>query len=73
MAINLTTYKRWCYTSSLIRINNDDGTKNIKTDELTDELSGEEITLFVSTGPKSYSFNYGDKQQKSVTMKIIIF
>ena len=47
----------------------DDGTRNIKTGdmfgELTDELSGEAITQFVSTGPKSYSFNYGDYQQKS--------
>ena len=43
-------------------MNNDDGTKNIKTNELTDELSGEEITLFVPIGPKSYSFNYGDNQ-----------
>ena len=33
--------------------------------ELTGELSGEAITQFVSTGPKSYSFNYGDYQQKS--------
>ena len=52
----------------------DDGTKNIKTGdmlgELTGELSGEAITQFVSTGPKSYSFNYGDYQQNSaITLK----
>lgn len=54
-------------TDSIIYI--DDGTKNIKTGdmlgELTDELSGNEITQFVSTGPKSYSFKYGDNKQKS--------
>ena len=33
--------------------------------ELTGELSGEAITQFVPTEPKSYSFNYGDYQQKS--------
>ena len=33
--------------------------------ELTDELSGKVITQFVSTGPKSYSFKYGNNQQKS--------
>ena len=33
--------------------------------ELTDELSGKAITQFVSTGQKSYSFKYGDNQQKS--------
>ena len=54
-------------TDSIIYIDN--GTKNIKTGdmlgELTDELSGKTITQFVSTGPKSYSFKYGDNQQKS--------
>lgn len=54
-------------TDSIIYI--DDGTKNIKTGDmlgqLTDELSGKAITQFVSTGPKSYSFKYGDNQQKS--------
>ena len=54
-------------TDSIICI--DDGTKNIKTDdmlgELTDELSGKVITQFLSTGPKTYSFKYGDNQQKS--------
>ena len=47
----------------------DDGTKNIETGdllgEMTDELSGKAITQFVSTGPKSYSFKYGDNEQKS--------
>ena len=37
----------------------DDGKKNLKTGDmlggLTDELSGEGITQFVSTAPKSYS------------------
>ena len=46
----------------------DDGTKNIKTGdmlgELTNELSGETITEFVSTGPKSYSFKYGDNKHE---------
>ena len=38
--------------------------------ELTVELSGEAITQLVSTGPKSYSFNYGDYQQNSaITLK----
>ena len=43
--------------------------KNIKTGdmlgEMTDELSGEAITQFISTGPKSHSFKYGKNQQKS--------
>ena len=33
---------------------------------MTDELSGKSITQIVSTGPKSYSFKYGDDEQKSV-------
>ena len=33
--------------------------------QLTDELDGQAITQFVSTGPKSYSFKYGNNQQKS--------
>ena len=47
----------------------DDGTKNVKTgdmlSDMTDELSGKGITNFVSTGPKSYSFKYGDNDEKS--------
>ena len=47
----------------------DDGTKHIKTGdmlgEMTDELSGKGNTNFVSTGPKSYSFKYGDNEEKS--------
>ena len=47
----------------------DDGTKHIETGdmlgEMTDELSGKGITNFVSTGPESYSFKYGDNEQKS--------
>ena len=47
----------------------DDGTKNVETGdmlgEMTDQLSGEGITNFVSVGPKSYSFKYGDNEQKS--------
>ena len=50
-------------------IYDDDGTKNVKTGDIlgdmTDEISGKEITNFVSTGPKSYSFKYGDNEQKS--------
>ena len=34
--------------------------------DMTDELSGKGITDFISTGPKSYSFKYGDNEQKSV-------
>ena len=47
----------------------DDGTKNIKTgdmlSDMTDEISGKAISSFASTGPKSYSFKYGDNEQKS--------
>ena len=47
----------------------DDSTKNIETGDMlgdmTDELSGKGITSFVSTGPKSYSFKYGDDDEKS--------
>ena len=54
-------------TDSIIYI--DDGTKHIKTGDMlgdmTDELSGKGITNFVSTGPKSYSFKYGNNEQKS--------
>ena len=54
-------------TNSVIFV--DDGTKNVKTGDMlgdmTDELSGKEITNFVSTGPKSYGFKYGNDEQKS--------
>ena len=47
----------------------DDGTKHIETGDMlgdmTDELSGKGITKFVSTGPESYSFKYGDNEEKS--------
>ena len=47
----------------------DDGTKNVKTGDMlgdmTDEISGKGITNFVSTGPNSYSFKYGDSEQIS--------
>ena len=47
----------------------DDGTKNIETGDMlgdmTDELSGKGITNFVSMRPKSYSFKYGDDDEKS--------
>ena len=47
----------------------DDRTKNIETgdmlDDMTDEISGKGISSFVSTGPKSYSFKYGNDEQKS--------
>ena len=48
----------------------DDNTKNIETGDMlgdmTDEISGKGISSFVSTGPKSYSFKYGDDEQKSL-------
>lgn len=54
-------------TNSIIYI--DDRTKNTEAGdmlgEMTDELSGKAINHFVSTGPKSYSFKYGDNKQKS--------
>ena len=58
-------------TDSIIFI--DDGKKSIKTGDMlgdmlgdmTDELEGKVITHFVSTGPKSYSFIYGNNEQKS--------
>ena len=54
-------------TDSIIYV--DDGTKTIKTGDMlgdmTDELSGKTINSFVSTGPKSYSFKYGDNDEKS--------
>ena len=47
----------------------DDGTKNIETGDMlgdmTDEISGKGISSFASTGPKSYSFKYGDNEEKS--------
>ena len=47
----------------------DDGSKHIKTGDMlcdmTDELSGKGITNVVSTGPKSYSFKYGNNEEKS--------
>ena len=47
----------------------DDGTKNIETGDMlgdmTDKISGEGISSFASMGPKSYSFKYGDNEQKS--------
>ena len=54
-------------TDSIIYI--DDGTKNVKTGDMlgdmTDEISGKGINSFASTGPKSYSFKYGNDEQKS--------
>ena len=47
----------------------DDGTKNIETGDMlgdmTDKISGKGISSFASTGLKSYSFKYGDNEQKS--------
>ena len=47
----------------------DDGRKNIETDDMlgdmTNEISGKGISSFASTAPKSYSFKYGDNEQKS--------
>ena len=43
--------------------------KNIETcdmlGDITNEISGKRISSFASTGPKSYSFKYGDNEQKS--------
>ena len=54
-------------TDSIIYV--DDNTKKIETDNMlgmmTDELEGDVISSFVSTGPKSYSFKYGDNDEKS--------
>ena len=54
-------------TDSIIYV--DDGTRTIKTGdmlgEMTDELGGKSISSFVSTGPKSYSFKYGNNCEKS--------
>ena len=54
-------------TDSIIYV--DDGTKIVEMGdmlgEMTDELLGKGITNFVSTGPKSYSFKYGDGYEKS--------
>ena len=54
-------------TDSIIYV--DDDTKNVKTGDMlgdmTDKLSSKGITNFVSTGPKSYSFKYGDDDEKS--------
>ena len=33
--------------------------------DMTDEISGKGIISFVSTGPESYIFKYGDNEQKS--------
>ena len=55
------------HTDSIIYAS--DGTKHIETGDmlgnLTDELSGNAITHFVSMGPKSYSFKYGNNGKKS--------
>ena len=51
-------------TDSIIYV--DDGTKTgDMLGDMTNELSGKGITNFVSTGPKSYSFKYGDNDEKS--------
>ena len=48
----------------------DDGTKTIQTGDMlgdmTDELSDKSISSFVSSGPKSYSFKYGNNEQKAL-------
>ena len=47
----------------------DDSTKTVKTSnmlgDMTDEISGKGINSFASTGPESYSFKYGNDEQKS--------
>ena len=54
-------------TDSIIFV--DDGTNIVKTGDMlgdmADEISGKGINSFASTGPKSYSFKYGDNEQKS--------
>ena len=54
-------------TDSIIYAN--DGTKNIETGDMlgdmTNEISGKGISSFVQTGPKSYSFKYGNDERKS--------
>ena len=54
-------------TDSIIFV--DDGTNIVKIGDMlgdmTDEISGKGINSFASTGPKSYSFKYGDNEQKS--------
>ena len=61
-------------TDSIIYTN--DGTKHIETGDmlgnLTDELSGNAITRFVSIGPKSYSFKYGNNEQKSAIKRFTL-
>ena len=34
--------------------------------DMTDELSGKGITNFVLTGPKSFSFKYGDEEKSAI-------
>ena len=55
----------------------DDGTKNVKTGDtlgdMTNEISGKGITNFISTGPKSYSFKYGDNEQKSAVKGFTLY
>ena len=50
-------------------IHTDDGKRRIETGDMlgdmTDEISGKKIKSFVSTGPKSYSFIYGNNEQKT--------
>ena len=50
-----------------------DGSKEVKTGfhlgELTDELNGDHISSFVSSGPKSYSFLYNSNQQERTVIK----
>ena len=45
-----------------------DGTKTIQMGDMlgdmTDELSGKSLSSFVSSGPKSYSFKYGNNEQR---------
>ena len=54
-------------TDSIVYLDNN--TKKIETGDMlgdmTDELEGKKMTSFVSTGPKSYSFKYGDNKEKS--------
>ena len=40
--------------------------------DMTDEISGKGITNFISTGPESYSFQYGNNEQKSAIKGFIL-
>ena len=51
----------------------DNGSKEVKTGfhlgEMTNELNGDHISSFVSSGPESYSFLYNSNQQEKTVIK----